>query len=146
MPHYHKGKFQPKNPEKYVGDASNIIFRSGWEKKFMVFADSNPQVLKWCSEELVINYFSKVDNKMHRYFPDFVMSVKNNKGEIKKYVVEIKPEDQTVPPKKRNRVTQRYINEMATYSVNCSKWEAAEAWCKNNNMEFLIMTERHLLT
>ena len=91
-------------------------------------------------------YVSEVDQKIHRYFPDFVMVVKNNQGEIKKYMVEIKPEAQTIPPKKRSRVTQTYLNEMATYSVNTSKWKAAEEWCRKNNMEFIIMTEKHLRT
>ena len=112
----------------------------------MVWADTNPQVLKWCSEELAIPYFSEVDQKMHRYFPDFLMMVQNNSGELKRYMVEIKPEVQTLPPKKRSRNTKSYLTELATYSVNTSKWNAAEVWCKKNNMEFIIMTEKHLLT
>jgi hypothetical protein len=143
---YIQGIFEPKNPEKYVGDVTKIFFRSSWERKFMSFADENVQVIKWCSEELAIPYFSDVDQKPHRYFPDFLMVVKNNQGEVKKYMVEIKPEAQTLPPKKRSRATQTYLNEVATYSVNTSKWKAAEEWCKKNNMEFIIMTERHLKT
>ncbi len=142
--HYEQGIFKPKHPEKYIGDVNNIIFRSSWEKKFMIFADTNPQVLKYSSEELIIPYFSEIDHKMHRYFPDFVMQVKNNQGIIKNYVVEIKPECQTIPPKPKSRVTKSYINEMKTYSINTSKWRAAEEWCKKNSMEFIIMTEHHL--
>jgi hypothetical protein len=144
--HYQQGIYESKNPEKYVGDVSKICFRSSWEKKFMVWADTNPQVLKWCSEELAIQYFSEVDQKMHRYFPDFLMMVQNNSGELKRYMIEIKPEAQTLPPKKRSRNTKSYLTELATFSVNTSKWAAAEAWCKKNNMEFIIMTEKHLLT
>lgn len=143
---YIQGIFKPKNPEKYVGDVTNIVYRSSWEFKFMNFADENPQVLKWCSEEIQIPYFSEVDQKPHRYFPDFVMMVRNNQGEIKKYMVEIKPEAQTLPPKPRAKKSKTYLNEMATFSVNTSKWKAAEEWCKKNNMEFIIMTERHLKT
>ena len=142
--HYHQGLFSPKYPEKYIGDPKNICYRSGWELKFMKFADTNPQVLQWGSEEFSINYFSQVDNKQHRYFPDFIMLVQDNQGVRKKYLVEIKPESQTVPPKQRNRKTKNYINELATYSINCAKWNAAEAWCKRQDMEFLILTERHL--
>jgi hypothetical protein len=141
--HYHQGIFQPTYPEKYVGDASNIIFRSGWEKKFMIFADTNPQVLKWGSEEIIIPYYSEVDNKMHRYFPDFAILLRNNSGEEKKYLIEIKPEAQTKPPKQRKK-TKVYLTELATYSINTSKWAAANEWCKRNGMEFIIMTERHL--
>jgi hypothetical protein len=143
---YIQGIFKPKNPEKYAGNAANIVFRSSWERKFMVFADENPQVLKWASEEIYIPYFSEVDQKIHRYFPDFIMQVRNNQGTIKKYMVEIKPEAQTLPPKKRSRTTKTYLNEMSTFSVNTSKWRAAEEWCRKNNMEFIIMTEKHLRT
>lgn len=141
---YRQGYWKPKNPEKYIGDVNNIFYRSGWELKFLNFADMNPQVLKYGSEELAIPYFSEVDQKMHRYFPDFLMIVKNNSGEIKKYMVEIKPESQTVPPKKRSKVTKAYINEAKTYSINSSKWRAAEAFCQKHNIEFVIMTEKHL--
>ncbi len=137
-------KWIPKNPEKYIGDPNNIIARSSWEIKFMNWCDVHPSVLKYSSEELVIPYYSEVDHKMHRYFPDFVMVLRNNQGQIKKYVVEIKPECQTVPPKPKSRVTKAYINEVATYSINTSKWRAAEEWCKRNGMEFIIMTEHHL--
>jgi len=141
---YRQGYWKPKNPEKYIGNVDNIFYRSGWELKFLNFADMNPQVLKYGSEELAIPYFSEVDQKIHKYFPDFVMIVKNNSGEIKKYMVEIKPESQVSPPKKRSKVTKGYINEMKTYSVNTSKWRAAEAFCLKHNIEFIIMTEKHL--
>ena len=139
-------KYTMKNPQKYVGDVENIVLRSSWEKKFIIWADTTPQVLKISSEELAIPYFSEVDLKTHRYFPDFLMMVQNNSGELKRYMVEIKPESQTLPPKKRSRNTKSYLTELATFSVNTSKWAAAEAWCKKNNMEFIIMTEKHLLT
>jgi hypothetical protein len=141
---YHQGIFTPKHPEKYVGDSTNICYRSGWEKKFMILCDMNPQVIQWASEEIIIPYFSQVDQKMHRYFPDFIMKVQNNSGDVKKFLVEIKPEQQTLPPKQRSKTTKRYLTEMATYSVNCSKWRAAEDWCAKNSMEFIIMTEKHL--
>ena len=139
-------KWTPKNPEKYIGDVNEIWTRSSWEIKFLNWCDSHPGVINYASEELAIPYFSEVDQKMHRYFPDFLMMVQNNSGELKRYMVEIKPEVQTLPPKKRSRNTKSYLTELATYSVNTSKWNAAEVWCKKNNMEFIIMTEKHLLT
>ena len=142
--HYSQGLFVPKFPDKYVGDISKIFYRSSWELKFMNCADNNPQVVKWGSEEIFLPYYSQVDQKTHRYFPDFIMLVEDNAGARKKYLVEIKPEAQTVPPKQRNRKSKNYINELATYSVNTSKWAAADEWCQRNGMEFLILTERHL--
>ena len=67
-----KGRFRPKNPQKYKGDANNIIYRSTWEIKVMNYLDDNPNVIWWGSEELPIPYYSPVDKKMHRYFPDFI--------------------------------------------------------------------------
>ena len=141
---YKQGLFHPKHPEKYVGDVKNICYRSSWELKFMNFVDLNPQVLKWGSEEIHINYYSQVDNKMHRYFPDFIMLVRDNSNQLIKYLVEIKPEAQTMPPKPRGRKTKTYLNEVVTYSINTAKWHAAEEWCKKNGMQFLILTEKHL--
>lgn len=141
--HYHQGRYTPKNPEKYVGDASNIIYRSGWEKKYMIWADNNPAVLKWASEEIVIPYYSPVDNKMHRYFTDFAMVLEKN-GTTHKYLIEIKPEAQTKPPVKGKRTTNRYIEELATYAVNQAKWQEAEKYCAKNNMNFMLLTEKHL--
>jgi hypothetical protein len=140
---YIQGYFKPKFPEKYVGDVNNIFFRSSWELKFLNWCDNNPSVLRYANEELVIPYVSPVDGKPHRYFVDFVIMVKTRKDEIKKYAVEIKPHAQTEPPKQK-RKTKKYLQEMMTYAVNTAKWESADAFCKRNSMEFLVLTERHL--
>jgi hypothetical protein len=141
---YRQGFWKPKNPEKYIGDVNQIFYRSGWELKFLNFADMNPQVLKYGSEELAIPYFSEVDKKMHRYFPDFLMIVQNNSGQVKKYMVEIKPHKERFIPKRPSKITKRYITEMKTYSVNQSKWRAAEAFCAKQNIEFIVMDEYSL--
>ena len=133
MPKYHQGYYIPKNPEKYVGDVSNIYYRSGCERKFMKWADTNPAVLKWNNEEMVVPYISPVDMKPHRYFLDFLIMVQTRSGEIKKFAVEIKPLAQTMPPKAPKRQTPRYLTEMATYAVNQAKWEAAESFCKTKD-------------
>lgn len=141
---YHQGRFTPKNPEKYMGDINNIIYRSGWELKVLKWADANPSVLKYASEEIVIPYYSPVDNKVHRYFVDFVFQMKNRAGETKNYLVEVKPKSQTVPPKKRNRQSAKYLDELATYAVNQAKWKEATAWCEKRNMQFVVLTEDHI--
>jgi hypothetical protein len=140
---YIQGYFKPKQPEKYVGDVNNIFYRSSWELKFLNWCDTNPSVLKYANEELVIPYLSPVDNRPHRYFVDFVILVKNRNGDLKKYAVEIKPEHQTEPPR-QTRKTKRYLTELATYAVNTAKWKSADAYCKKNDMEFMIITEKHL--
>ena len=139
---YKQGKFKPTHPEKYIGDANNIIFRQGWELKVLKWADNNPQVLKYAQEELIIPYISPVDSKQHRYFVDFLIMVKTRTGEIKKYAVEVKPEAQTMPPKTRNK--KRLITETMTYAVNQAKWKAADEFCKKKDISFIVLTEKHL--
>jgi len=140
----YKGKYQPKNTKKYVGNPSNIIYRSLWERKFMIYCDTNENILEWGSEELVIPYRSPVDGKIHRYFPDFYIKVKEPDGNIKKYLIEIKPHKQTMPPKKPQRQTKGYIYEAYEYAKNQSKWEAAKEYCKDRQWEFKVITENEL--
>lgn len=139
-----KSRFKPSNPKKYQGDPNNIICRSSWERKFCLWCDKNENILRWASEEFSIPYLSPVDHRVHRYFPDYLIEVKEKGGKVKKYVVEVKPKKQTMPPKKRSRVTQSYINEMKTYEVNRAKWKAAEDFCLDNGVEFKIITEDNL--
>ena len=84
----HKGVFKPKNPKKYVGDSNNIVYRSSWEKKFMLYCDRNKDIVEWASEEIVIPYVSPVDHRPHRYFPDFYIKVKQHNGGVKKMIIE----------------------------------------------------------
>ncbi len=138
-----KSKYKPENPRKYKGDYKNIICRSSWERKFCRWCDLNESILEWGSEEFFIPYRAP-DGKVRRYFPDFIMKVKENNGEIKTYVIEVKPAKQTKPPKKKKRVTKSYIYECTTYAVNQAKWKAADEWCKDHKIEFKIITEKEL--
>lgn len=142
MAKYHQGYYIPKNPHKYIGDKGSIYYRQSWEKKFMVWADTNPQVLKWNQEESIVPYISPVDMKQHRYFVDFLIMVKTRSEEIKRYAVEIKPEAQTKMPTTRNK--KRLLTETATYSINQAKWKAADAFFSRQGIEFIVLTERHL--
>lgn len=139
----YKGKFSPSNPEKYDGDPTNIIYRSFLELRFMQYLDSNASVLKWQSEEFCIPYFDPATNRARRYFPDFLVVVKNGQGTLTQ-LVEIKPEYQTKPPKVPSRKTKRFIHETLTYGTNISKWKAAEEFCKDRNWKFKIITEKDL--
>lgn len=148
----YNGRFRPKNPEKYKGDPSNIIYRSLWELKFFKWCDEHPDTIWWQSEELVVPYTSPIDNRIHRYFPDVVVKMKNRQGDdTKTIMVEIKPHKQTLPPdvKKKNstptgRVSRRYLNEVKTWGVNDAKWKAAKQFCAQRGWEFVVMTEREL--
>ena len=140
----YKGRYRPSNPKKYRGNASNIIYRSLWERKFMVYCDNNNKILEWGSEEIVLPYRSPIDNKVHRYFPDFYTKVKESNGKIKRYIIEIKPKKQTVEPKMKKRKTKGYIYEVYEYARNQAKWKAAEEFCKDRMWEFKVLTEEEL--
>ena len=141
----YKGKYQPINYRKYKGDPTKVIYRSLWEKKFMVWCDKNQQVLEWGSEEIVIPYLSPKDGRTHRYYPDFYMKLKNNQGAITRYIIEIKPRYQVVGPKKdKIKRTKRYLEEQRTFAINKAKWRAAEIYCANRQMKFKILTEKEL--
>ena len=144
----YKGKYKPKNRDKYKGNPTNIIYRSLWERRFMVYCDSNDSVVKWSSEEIVIPYRSPFDRKIHKYYPDFWVKIKKHDGTIETSIIEVKPKSQTVPPKPRlnKRKSGRYLLEMKRYGVNEAKWKAAGAVCKRKNWKFVILTEDQLLS
>ena len=140
----YKGRYNPVNPKKYKGNSQNIIYRSLWERKFMVYCDTNDKVLEWGSEEIIIPYISPWDSKVHRYFPDFYIKVRQSSGNLKKFIIEVKPKKQTRPPKPVERKTKRWIKEVRTFGINEAKWKHATKWCKDNDMEFKILTEEEL--
>ena len=140
----YKGKFRPRVPKKYRGDYTNIIYRSSWELKFMKYCDTNKNILEWGSEEFFIPYMSPIDNRIHRYFPDFYIKVQENTGKIKRYLIEVKPLKQTTKPKKPKRQTKGYIREAFEYARNQAKWKAAREYCADRMWEFKVITEKEL--
>jgi len=140
----YSGRFIPKNPQKYVGDANNIIYRSSWECKVMSWLDRNNDILSWASEELIIPYLSPVDNRVHRYFPDFLVKVRTKDGTTKTMILEVKPKKQTMAPQPKKRVTKQFIEEVKTYGINQAKWKAATEFCLDRGWEFRLITEDHL--
>lgn len=146
----YKGRFRPKQPEKYKGNPTNIIYRSMWELKLMRYLDDHPNVIQWSSEEFVIPYRSPIDGRVHRYFPDFWIKQKDVNGNVSVRVIEVKPLSQVKQPNIENRLTpkgklsKRYINEVKTYGINQAKWSAAEKFCQDRGWLFQIMTEKEL--
>jgi len=110
----------------------------------MVWCDKNTGILQWGSEEIIIPYKSPVDNKWHRYYPDFYIKLRNKQGVIEKYLIEVKPKYQVNGPKPGQKKTKTYINEVKTYAVNKAKWAAAEEFCLDRQWKFKIITENEL--
>lgn len=141
---FHQGLFQAKNPEKYEGDSSNIIYRSSWEKRLMVFFDQHPNILSWGSEEIIIPYFWQIDGKHHRYFPDFMVTMKTQTGKVR-MMIEVKPWIQTQEPvKTKGKREKTFINEVHTYTKNMAKWAAAKEYCDLKGWHFKIITEKEI--
>ena len=141
----YKGKFRPKHVKKYKGDPTQIVYRSLWEKKFMQYCDLTESISQWQSEEFWIPYKSPLDNKIHRYFPDFFIKYRDALGKMRNVVIEVKPAKQLKMPKKNpKKRTKSWAYEVQTYVVNQAKWKAAESYCADRKYEFRIMTEKEL--
>jgi hypothetical protein len=138
---YRQGTFVPINKSKFIG--TKAFYRSGLELKFMRFCDNNSNVVMWGSENVVIPYISPIDGKVHRYFVDNFVAIKEG-NTLKKYLVEIKPSRQTDPPKTKYRKKEHLIYEQSMYVVNQAKWQAAREFCKKKGMDFLILTEKEI--
>ena len=141
----YKGRYSPVNPKKYQGNPSNVIYRSLWERKLMKWCDLNPDVIKWGSEETVIPYVSPIDNKIHRYFVDFYIQVRTKEGELKSYLVEVKPKKYTkAPTTNPKKKTRNWFSEVKNWEINSAKWKAASSYARDRNWDFIILTEDHL--
>lgn len=144
---WRQGKYHPLHPEKYLGNSTNIVFRSSWEYSLAKWLDTNPSVKKWGSEEAIVKYISPIDGKEHRYYIDFYAEILNKYGIIDKYLIEVKPFSQTKPPKVKKRrgvITEAYKTELSTYYINLSKWKAASEVAARNGMKFIVLTEKEL--
>tara|TARA_R110000796_G_scaffold20781_5_gene61683 strand:+ start:28360 stop:28794 length:435 start_codon:yes stop_codon:yes gene_type:complete len=138
---YRQGIFTPTNPDKFIG--TKAVFRSGLELKFFRFCDLNEKVIKWGSENVVVPYYSPLDNKIHRYFVDNYVVIKEGEH-IKKYLIEIKPSRQTKKPTTKYKKKSHLIYEQRAYVINTAKWEAARKYSQKNGYEFIILTEKDL--
>lgn len=139
----YRGFYKVQNREKYNGDPDNVVYRSSWELRVLKWLDNHPSVIWFASEELPIPYVSPIDNKVHRYFPDFIVKIRQKNGKEVTMVLEVKPEKQTQKPTQK-RKTQRFLQEAATYAINQEKWRAADLFCKEHGWQFKLITEKDL--
>lgn len=140
----YRGLYNPKNPQKYLGNITQIVYRSSYELRFMKWCDLNGNVLQWGSEEIVIPYTSPLDGKVHRYFVDFFIKIRNKEGVLKKYLIEVKPFRFTQEPTIPQRKTKKFISEVYQWAVNNAKWDAAKRIANQNGWEFMLITEKDL--
>lgn len=137
-------KYKVRKPEKYDGDPTNVWIRSSWERRFFIWCERNPSVVKWSSENTVIWYYFPVDGKTHRYFVDVKITYKMKDDSLKTAIIEIKPFAQTKPPLMPKKKTRSYYNAVRTYIMNQSKWKAAKEYAEKRGYGFMIITEKEL--
>jgi len=137
----YKTIYKPENPKKYFGNVERIVCRSLWERRVCKYLDMNKNIVKWSSEELSIPYHSKVDNKWHKYYPDFLIEKKDKMGKREIVLIEVKPKKQTKKPVRGRKKEKTYISECITYEINQSKWEAAKKYSNKRGWVFKVLTE-----
>ena len=133
-----RARFIPRNPHKYKGDVEKIFARSSWEVSVMKFFDQSRAVLEWKSEETVIPYISPEDNRIHEYWPDFLVTYVDEHGTTHQEIVEVKP---------RHEADEKYAKSersKAALEVNEAKWKAARSFCEKYGLIFQIVTEDEL--
>lgn len=147
------GKYSPSNPEKYIGDIHNIIYRSSWERKFCQYCDINPNITKWSSEPLPIPYWSPIDKKEHKYFVDYYIQVKKADNTIENWFIEIKPENQydikNRPKEPTGNLTEKkirnYNEKLKTWIINRAKFEAATRFAEARGYKFGAINESFIM-
>lgn len=142
---YQQGKYRPKNPNKYNGDCTNIVYRSSYELKMFQYCDLKENIIYWESEEKVIPYLDPITGRYKRYFPDVFIKYKDSQGNMRKALIEIKPKKDLIEPEKNpKRRTKSWVYKVQTWARNQAKWAAAKEWCKDRNIEFKVFTETEL--
>jgi len=114
----HKG-FQGKITLTRLGITTH--FRSTWERLFLELADADTQVIAVNVEAVRILYVG-VDDKIHNYIPDMLITLQNIR-----YLIEIKP--------------KALIDKTAIL-----KFKAAQSYAKQSGLVFLVITECELFS
>lgn len=133
-----QGRYNLKNPEKYIG-LKTPLFRSSWEFAFMKFCDESPSIMKWSSEGVKIPYRNPLTAKMTIYVHDFLIQYTDARGKQHAELIEVKPENQM----KLQEVGRDKFRQ-AQYVQNMAKWSAARDWCKRKKIFFRVITEKDI--
>jgi hypothetical protein len=143
-----QGYFKPAHPDKYIGDISQIIFRSSWEFKFLKWCDLSPTIIQYSSEPVGISYYSPLDKRGHTYYVDFYIVTRDAAGNDQKWLIEVKPDKfvkaPVVPKRMTDKQTANYVYAAKQFIVNKAKFEAAKDFAIHRGMKFGIITENFL--
>lgn len=137
MAAWHQGNYVPVNKSKCM-NTKPITFKSGWEKRVMLVLDMNPSIVRWGSENIPINYYNPIKKRSCVYLPDLYVEIKDKKGQIHRYIYEIKPAKEAFA----SRAKSKY--DKMSLLVNLCKWRACQEFCKKYGIVFKILTEEQL--
>ena len=137
MPNFRQGIYTVRNPGKYVGKGTPR-YRSGWEMTFMMFLDSNDNIVQWASESITIPYRNPITGKQSMYVPDFFVTYRGRDNTTRAELIEIKPKKQSLIESKMSD------RDRAIVAVNYAKWASAQKWCQKNGLSFRVITEDDL--
>jgi len=150
-----KGWYKLKNIDKFhrpfdaymksFNESTNSVeYKSSLELKAFQFCDINPKILSWTLEPFAIKYVKPTDNKVHRYYPDLLITFKNKQT----FLIEIKSSSEVSPPNKPKKQTlkseRNYKKALTTYAINTAKWNSAKNFCKEKGIKFIFLTELQL--
>jgi len=150
-----KGWYKLKNLDKFVPShddymksfnesTGSVEYKSGLELKAFQFCDINPKIKSWACEPFAIKYVKPTDNKIHRYFPDLLVTFETGQT----FLIEIKSSSETVPPKKPKKISikseKNYKKALTTYAINSAKWKEAGKFCEEKEIKFIFLTELQL--
>lgn len=130
---YKQGYINPLSCKKLFPNLSHdaIIYRSSYEYKFIMWLERNNNIKYWGSECICIPYYSVLDNKPHKYYPDYLVEMIDGS----KVIVEIKPKNQTCKPVNENCWAYK------EYIKNMCKWKSTKEFCESKGYKFKILTE-----
>jgi hypothetical protein len=134
MANFRQGPYTVRNPAKYVGKGTPR-YRSGWELTFMMFLDSNDNIVQWASESISIPYRNPITGKASMYVPDFFVTYRSKDNRTRAELIEIKPKKQSLI---ESRASDR---DRAIVAVNYAKWDAATKWAQKNGLTFRVINE-----
>jgi hypothetical protein len=134
MANFRQGAYLVKNSGKYVGKGTPR-YRSGWEMTFMMFLDSNDNIVQWASESISIPYRNPITGRQSMYIPDFFVTYRDRNNQTRAELIEIKPKKQSLI---ESRMSDR---DRAIVAVNYAKWDAATKWARRNGLTFRVINE-----
>ena len=134
MANFRQGIYTVRNSGKYVGKREPR-YRSGWEMTFMMFLDSNDNIVNWASESISIPYRNPITGKQSMYVPDFFVTYRGRDNTTRAELIEIKPKKQSLI---ESRMSDR---DRAVVAVNYAKWDAATKWARRNGLSFRVINE-----